>query len=147
MGSIIRSAAILCLLGAVPYLWADAGPSMSMYQPRTGTVQAGPLTLSLDNVIFTQKQGYAHVLWDAYPSAKKIQDLGLANLSPVAAALLNRAGVLFPREKEFKLDVVELPQRDDYGAPRWDQIVLKEKYKGHRKGKKIQVEPLSQGSH
>ena len=113
----------------------------------TASVQAGPLTLNLKDVIFTQKKGYVHVLLDAWPYAAQISAQGLSSLSSVAEALLSTEGMKrFPKEKNFKLDVVELSQRDDYGAPRWELVKLKERYKASvgAKGLSFVVVPLDQ---
>ncbi len=116
------------------------GAQAAMYEPVTGTVKAGPLELSLDNVVFTQKTGYVHILFDAYPYADKIKSAGLKSLAPVVDVLLMKeAPKRFPKEKHFKLFVIELSQRDDYGAPRWEKMVIKEEYLGDVKGGKVKV--------
>jgi hypothetical protein len=115
------------------------------YEARTGTVQAGPLELSLDNVTFTQKKGYVHILFDVFPYAARIQALGLKSISPVAAALLTQeCPRRFPAETKFKLDVIELSQRDDYGNPEWGKVIVKERYQGQRKGAKVKVSRITE---
>jgi hypothetical protein len=131
----------LIMAGFFPIL-ANAAPSQ--YEPLTGTVQAGPRELSLDNISFTPAKDGVHILFDVYPYAAKIKALGLKSIKPVVDELLKvEAPKRFPSEKIFKLTVIELSQRDDYGVPRWDKMRIKERFEGKLKGGEIVVRRVS----
>jgi hypothetical protein len=112
-------------------------------------IQAGPLNVSLADVISTQKKGYVHVLIDVWPNAAKIAEGKLSSLSSTVEAILSRSMVKkFPKAKDFKIDVVELPERDEYGAPRWELIRLKERYTATvmKKAVKLTAVKVKQGT-
>jgi hypothetical protein len=132
---LILALGIACLASLATLSYADEKPA-----PVTFT--AGALHLCMDDVYFTQKKGYVHVLFDILPYAAQIRATHLTSLSTVAQALIKDQGLKqFSKEKKFKIDVVEILARDDYGAPRWDQIKLKESYLGEAKGKDVILTP------
>lgn len=121
---------------------AGAFPALSEDKPTPVMVSAGALRVSLDDAIFTQKKGYVHLLIDVFPNRAQVKSAHLANLSSTAEALVKSEGMKrFPKEKHFKVDVVEILERDEYGAPRWDQVKLLESYTAEVKGKKVKLAP------
>ena len=93
------------------------------------SVTAGSLHVCLDDVYFTQKKGYVNMLFDSYPYAAQIKSNQLVSLSSVVQALIQGEGLKkYSKEKHFKVEVVEIMGRDEYGAPRWDQVKLKEEF-------------------
>lgn len=122
------------------------GSSRAEDKPAPVTVTAGALQVCLDDAIFTQKKGYVHLMFDAFPYAAQIKAAHLTSLSSVAQALVEGEGLKkFTAEKHYKIDVVEVLERDEYGLPRWDQVKLKEGFLGEVAGKKVTLVPKNKG--
>ncbi len=93
-------------------------------------IKAGPLELDPKDLIVTDKKTRVHVLWDAFPCADLIAQGSLAQgvkasafRQTVAAALVE--GYVFerlPKAGRVVVDVVELPEKDEYGAPKWSSV-------------------------
>lgn len=116
---------LLCLALFLPhpaYAEYDATGAAPML---TGTVQVGSLSIKAADVSLTLKPTYVHVLFDAFPYRDDLQvDTPRPKpLAPVVKALVEGFVLTrLPATKLVKVDVVEFPERDDYGAPRWDTV-------------------------
>ena len=47
--------------------------------PSTVTAQVMGLQVALDDILITPKQGYAHLLWDSYPSRASLRAHSIAS--------------------------------------------------------------------
>jgi hypothetical protein len=90
----------------------------------SGTTKISTLDVPLCQILVTQKPNYVHILWDAFPERAAIQAAGKSfSLKKAVLDLVLGPGLAaVPSSKTMKIDVTEFPERDDYGAPRWDKI-------------------------
>jgi hypothetical protein len=82
-------------------------------------VRIGGLEVAQVDLLLTKKKGYYHLLWDAFPYKTALKGGDPAEKVP---ALLEWAFASKSDAKQLKLDIVEVPERDDYGAPRWETL-------------------------
>jgi len=105
----------------------------------TWTTQVLSLTVMKADILASKKQGYGHVLWDAFPVKEQLKAEPLS-LSAAAEALALGPGLAkMPEATRFKVDIVEFPERDDYGAPRWESIRVLAKFEVSKVGRAWQV--------
>ena len=123
----------LCLAGSA----ARAG-GVEVGGDLSGTVQVGGLAVERSRILVTPKPGYVHLIWDAYADRAAIQAAGRAfHLQAAAVDLARTLGLQAdPQATAFKVDVAEFPERDDYGAPRWDKLKFLGRFEIALKGKK-----------
>lgn len=125
---------ILLLLAALaaPAPLRPAGSAL----PATPTVKAGGADIVPADFIITRKKGYVHLLWDAFPyrgpAAPDVQAV-------VADLLAGPVAKKFPKAVKVKVDVVEFPDRDEYGAPRWESIRRVAAFQALKKGGKWKI--------
>jgi len=111
---------LACLRPGVAFAGEATGPGL--------TVRAGGLSIKVSDLVMTATPEKVFVLWDALPYR---QDLGLAaGVTPAVAGdplALVVAGLAqsyaFKRNPGSKLvhvTVVEFPERDSYGTPRYE---------------------------
>ena len=104
-------------------LRADLGNPSGM----TLTVKAGEKAISADDIAFTQKLGYVHLMFNATPYPY-VMGHSKTNLEKTVSALIKSEGLKqFPEAKVFKVDVADISARDDYGLPAWSKIKLIER--------------------
>jgi hypothetical protein len=110
---------VLCLGAAI--LRAE---DMQVGGHLTGTVKIAGVEVPRDQVLVTPKADHVHILWDAFAERGAIKQAGkVFSLDAAALALAKTMGhAAAPKATLFKVDVAEFPVRDDYGAPRWDDI-------------------------
>jgi hypothetical protein len=110
---------VFCLCGS--QVW---GGDAQLGGDVTGTAQIAGLTVPLDQILATPKTGYVYIVWDSLAERAAIKRAGKAfSLAAAALDLAKTVGVLAgPAAGLFKVDVAEFPERDDYGAPRWDKM-------------------------
>jgi hypothetical protein len=127
----LRGIILFCLvLGSNPVLAAG-----SQAQQLTWTTQVLDLTVMKADILASKKQGYGHVLWDAFPLREELKAKPVS-LSAAAQALALGPGLAkMPEATRFKIDIVEFPERDDYGAPRWESIKVLGKFEVSKAGK------------
>jgi hypothetical protein len=134
---------VLLLLSLGTFLRADES---SGQLGLTITAKIGGLEIQESNLIFTEKPDHIHVIVDAFPYRDAIKALGKAfswlEFSKALAkdTLLRR----YPKAQRAAIDVVEYPERDDYGAPRWDSVVRLGSFDAKRSGDKVSVRPRAQ---
>jgi len=104
----------------------------------SGTVKVVGLYIPRNQILVTRKPDHVHILWDAFAERAAIKKAGKAfTLEAAALALVKTMGLAAaPNATLFKVDVAEFPVRDDYGAPRWDDISFLGYYTVTRSGKK-----------
>lgn len=104
---------------------AAAGPAGSdVGGAVTGTARVAGLDVPLDQVLVTPKPDHAHIIWDAFAERDAIRRAGKSfSLARAALDLAKGPGrAAAPKTSVFKVDIAEFPERDDYGAPRWDRM-------------------------
>lgn len=118
----LSARALVLLAVALPAAAAAAGAHRL-----SPTVQAQGLTVSAQDLLLTPKAAYTHVLWDVFPARTRLD---------AAAEGRDREG--FYRDfvqalargpyqarlggRRLRVDVVEIPLRDEYGAPQWSSV-------------------------
>jgi hypothetical protein len=103
---------------------------------RTPTVQVLGLEIRAADVVVSPKPGYAHLLWDVFPAREAVRAAAKARAQdePVfrRAVALALAQALVPKaapgRATVKVDVVEFPERDEYGEPRWSSVKKLQKF-------------------
>lgn len=125
-----------------------AAPAEPLGGDVTGTVKVSGLEIPRNEFSVAPRDAYIHVVWDSSADRGAIKAAGKSFSLPAAALDLARsAGVAGDSAKqEYKVDVVEFPERDDYGAPRWDKIVFVGRFVVTRNGKKWTVKKRPEGS-
>jgi hypothetical protein len=122
---------LLCLAFFLPRAVRAEDGAMNVALPLTYTLKVGSLSIKSADVSLTRRSTYVHVLFDAFPyrDALQMDSPNPKPLEPVVKALV-KGFVLksLPATKLAKVDVVELLDRDDYGAPRWDSVKWLGKY-------------------
>jgi hypothetical protein len=129
-------AILLAVLALSVPLRADLGQPTGL----TLSVKAGDKAISSDDISFTQKSGYVHLMFNAQPYPAAIAK-GRAQLPAIVKALVEKEGLkAFPGAKLFKVDIADISARDDYGLPAWDKIKLLERMtvKVGKKGLQVQ---------
>jgi hypothetical protein len=113
--------ALLALAPALPaYLSGPQGVTLS--------VKLGAQQVNSNDLTFTQRPGYVHVMFNATPYLADIPG-GKDGLKPVVTELVKKEGLPnFPKEKLFKVDVADISARDDYGLPIWEKVKLIERF-------------------
>ena len=107
----------LCLMN--PSVWAAEAPVAV-----TNTVKVAGIEVAHDQILITPKPGYVHMIWDAFPNHAAIQNAGKAfNFEAAALDLAKGPGLAAsPGAKVFKVDIMELSEKDSYGNPQWDKV-------------------------
>ncbi len=135
----MKTIALLFLLaGSAAPAWCEEAA-----KPVTATVKAAFLEVRKSDFIVTRKETHLHLLWDAFPYAaqikaraelkkKKASDLRKEVALSLVQLTLKAGG---EKPKAIKVDVVEFPERDEYGAPRWGSIKKLERF-GVKQGPK-----------
>jgi hypothetical protein len=111
----------LAFLGTPPDLKADM--ILSEYKV-TVTAKVAGMDIRESDLYFTPKPAYVHVIVDVFPNRDAIRARG-NDFRWAEFVKLLATKVVFPRyvtATAAVIAVVELPERDDYGAARWDQI-------------------------
>jgi hypothetical protein len=137
---------LLCLAFVLPHpVRADDGAA-NVALPLTYTLKVGSLSIKSADVSLTMRDGYVHVLFDAFPYRNdlRVDTPSPKPLEPVVKALV-KGFVLkrLPATKLAKVDVVELLDRDSYGAPRWDSVKWLGKYEVKISKHRLSVRLLS----
>jgi hypothetical protein len=136
---------LLLLLGLGSALRADDSTGQLGL---TSTVQIGGLEIQESNLIFTEKPDHIHVIVDAFPYRDAIKARGKAFSWLEFAKSLAKDTLLrrYPKAQRAVIDVVEYPQRDDYGAPRWDSVVRLGAFEAKRSADKVAVKPRAKAA-
>lgn len=111
---------LLCLLCGLPALTCADAPTAATATAKTAFRWNGS-AFAVKDVLCTPKPAWLHVLVDVFPARKDLQDpqapwQGLA----LAAAVYARG--LHPKAMTLSVDLVEFPERDSYGEPRWESV-------------------------
>ena len=115
---------LAALLALAPNLHAYLGGPEGV----TLSVKLGSKQVNSNDLAFTQKTGYVHVMFNATPYLAEIPG-GKNGLKAVVTEMVKKEGLpKFPDEKLFKIDVADISVRDDYGLPVWDKVKLIERY-------------------
>ena len=132
--------AIFCLAAGM----AQAG-GLVAGQDVTGTAMIAGIEVAKNQYLVTPKPGYVHLLWNAFPYQAAIKGAGKAFSFEAAATDLAKGPGLeaSPKAKVFRVDLVEFPEKDNYGAPRWDKIQFLGKFEVTLKGKKWSIKKRS----
>lgn len=104
-------------------------------------VKAGAKAVSSDDIAFTPKSGYIHMIFNAAPYPA-VTGKNRAALSRVVLRLIETEGHrAYPDSNLFKVDVADVSVRDDYGLPAWDKIKLIQRFvvKATKKGFQIET--------
>ena len=106
-------------------------------------LRIGAAEVKAADCLFTPKPAYVHVILDLFPYREALKASGLG-LTQVAQALADGpVAAKHPKAKAVKVALVEYPERDDYGAPRWDKVVVLGKFEGPKKGKGFDLKPAA----
>lgn len=117
MKKIIFIIAAICLIRYS--VWAADAP-MAV----TNTVKVAGIEVAHDQILITPKTGYVHMIWDVFPKHAAIQTAGKKfNFEAAALDLVKGPGLASnPEAKVFKVDIMELSEKDSYGNPQWDKV-------------------------
>jgi hypothetical protein len=111
-----------------------------MPDSETTTVQAGPLTVNLGDVLMKEKPEGAYLLWDAFPYRQSLKGKGEKALRDVVQGLVDGPLLArFPKASKVKADVVEYSERDNCGAPVWDKVTVLSRFEGKVVKKKARL--------
>jgi hypothetical protein len=129
---------LLALLALAPNLPAYlSGP-----EGVTLSVKLGDKQVNSNDLVFTQKEGYVHVMFNATPYLADIPG-GKEGLKPVVTDMIKKEGLPhFPTEKLFKIDVADISARDDYGLPIWEKVKLLARFTAKTAKKGLVVEKV-----
>ena len=108
----------LWLVAAVP----NAGHAGSSNATTVTAITIQGMSIPACDIVLTQRGTTVHVLWDAFPSHSQLSMLGAsASLTRLAEALVTGyAAKKHPAIHDFKVAIVEFPERDSYGTPRYE---------------------------
>jgi hypothetical protein len=105
------------------------------------TQAAGPLLLKQCDYSFAKQGDKVLILWDVTPYREQLKGKDADATAKVAAALVQGPALAkYPKVKEFKVAVAEVPERDNYGLPNWSSLKIVERFvfKADKKGKLVQ---------
>jgi hypothetical protein len=135
----LKKAWLAVLLILAPGL--KAAPDSTSAQASTITVQICGLTVKQADINFTPKKDYIFTIFDLFPYRDQLAKtpVGLPKLAQGLADgfLLSK----FPDTKKAKIVLLEYPDRDDYGAPRWDTVKVLARFSANLEPKGFQLRP------
>jgi hypothetical protein len=109
---------------------------------QTLTAKAGSKAISADDIAFTQKDTYVHLLVNASPYPA-MTEKSCAQLPAILKSLIRSKGLAdFPGAKFFKIDVADISARDDYGLPAWDKVKLIKRFSATVDKAGVHVKPV-----
>lgn len=76
-----------------------------------------------DTTMVTDKPDYVHVFWNAYGAREHLAEGDRSGRLGRAAVQLALSQVAGSTDKDsFKVDIVYVSEKDNYGKPRWDSL-------------------------
>lgn len=98
-------------------------------------VKLAGLDVKSSDWTFTPKDGYVHAILDLIPYKEAMAKSGLKQEKLAQALLDGPLAEKYPDAVKVKLVLLEYPERDNYGAPRWDKVKVVARYEASKKKK------------